>query len=421
MKNTEPLAVLGGDPELDEQMFTIEHALGEAELDAVRRVVESRGLSAYGNAGEVFDFEDEFADFVGTDCAVSLSSGTGALQVALRAVGVEPGDKVVLPAYTFVAVPQAVLAVNAVPRFVDIEPGTWCLDPEAVADAIDDEVAAVVAVDQYGLPADRERLSEICEENDVYFVEDCAQACGATFDGAPVGSFGDVGCFSFQESKNLTTLGEGGMITTDDEEVQRRARVARNVGFQNADGSSVLKGYDPTKPEDAENVGFNFRMSAVQAAVGKVQLEKLPDHNATRRDIADYYDERLEELSFVDHQQRRDAATHAYDYYIATVDELPRPGFVSAVQAENLQATPYQERILPEYTMFRERSAFDDTGHPFSLAETPERYDPDRHETALDHARRNFELPMHPGVTREDVDRVVDVLKKVERRMSDAT
>jgi perosamine synthetase len=416
----EPLAVLGGQPELDEQMFTIEHALGEEELDAVRRVVESRGLSAYGNVAEVFDFEDTFADFVGTDHAVSVSSGTGALQVALRAIGVEPGDKVVLPAYTFVAVPQAVLAVNAVPRFVDIESDTWCLDPAAVDDAIDDEVSAVVGVDQYGLPADRRRLAEICADNDVYFVEDCAQACGATFDGQRVGSFGDVGCFSFQESKNMTTLGEGGMITTDDDEIQRRARVIRNVGFQNEDGSSILEGYDPTRPEDAENLGFNFRMTAVQAAVGKVQLEKLPDHNETRRQIAGYYDERIAELEFVGHQARRDAATHVYDYYIATVDELPRPGFVSAVQAENLQASPYQERSLPEYTMFQERSAYDGTGYPFVLAETSESYDPDGHETAVDHARRNFELPMHPGVDRNDVDRVIDVLEKVERRMGDS-
>lgn len=322
----------------------VQPVIGEAEKAAVARVLDS-GMIAQGP--EVAAFEAEFARLVGDRTCVAVNSGTAALHLGLLALGIGPGDEVVLPSFTFAASGNAVRLVGAEPVFVDIEPVSFCLDPEAVADAMSPRTAAIMAVHLYGHPAAMDRLGALADRHGVALVEDAAQAHGAAFDGQPVGALGDVAAFSFYPSKNMTTA-EGGMVTTADEGVARRIRLLRNQGMEQAYYNEV--------------VGFNCRMTDIAAAMGRTQLEQLPAWTKARQANAAFLDGRLEgvrtpsvagRVSHVYHQytvrsSQRDALRqHLADcgvgagvYYPVPVHRLP--------SFERVVALPQTERAAAE-------------------------------------------------------------------------
>jgi perosamine synthetase len=239
--------------------------LGEPERAAVERVLAS-GMLAQGP--EVAAFEAEFAEHVGGRPCVAVNSGTSALQLALLALGIGRGDEVVVPSFSFAATANAVALTGARPVFADIEPDHFCLDPDAVAAAITPRTAAVMPVHLYGHPAAMDRIVDIANRHGLAVVEDAAQAHLAGLDGRAVGTFGAAAAFSFYPTKNMTA-GEGGLVACADEAVARTIRLLRNQGME--------------RRYENELIGYNMRMTDLHAAIGRVQLRRLPGWTADRR------------------------------------------------------------------------------------------------------------------------------------------
>ncbi len=249
--------------------------IGEEEISRVVEVLRS-GMLAQGKLVE--EFENEFASYVGSKYAVAVSNGTAALHVALISLGIGPGDEVAVPSYTFYATASSVILSGAKPVFVDVDPKTGTMDPEDLRRKLTSKVRAVIPVHIHGHPADLDSIREAIGDREVFLLEDAAQAHGALYKGRKVGSIGEAGAFSFYPTKNMTT-GEGGIITTDDEYVYQRAKVIRDQG-------QVSK-------YEHHYVGFNYRMTEMNAAIGLVQLRKLDEFNYRRREIASRYTEEL--------------------------------------------------------------------------------------------------------------------------------
>ncbi|MBV9920422.1 MAG: DegT/DnrJ/EryC1/StrS family aminotransferase [Pseudonocardia sp.] len=249
--------------------------IGEQERAAVERVMAS-GMLAQGS--EVARFESEFSTHVGGRPCVAVNSGTSALLLALLALGIGPGDEVVVPSFSFAATANAVALTGALPVFVDIEPTYFCLDPSAVEAALTPRTAAIMPVHLYGHPAAMAEITDIAARHGLAVVEDAAQAHLAALDGRPVGTFGAAAAFSFYPTKNMTS-GEGGMVVCADEAVARTVRLLRNQGME--------------RRYENEIVGYNLRMTDLHAAIGRVQLDHLPQRTAQRRRTAAFLGEGL--------------------------------------------------------------------------------------------------------------------------------
>ena len=285
--------------------------IGEAERMAVAQVLDSGQLAA---GPEVDAFESEFAVHHEVRHAVAVSNGTVALHLGLWALGIGPGDEVVLPSFNFVATANAVRIVGATPVFADIDPETFCLSPVTVRPRLSSRTAAVIQVHLYGQPASLAGMIELCGRLGIALIEDAAQAHGAKWKGKPVGGFGQVGTFSFYPTKNMTT-GEGGMVTTNSDDVAKSLRLLRNHGMQR---------------HLSEMVGTNGRMTDIAAAIGRVQLSQLTGWNRRRGSNAQFYDE---SLTGVTKPQASNDALHVYHQYTirsrdraALVDSLNQAG-----------------------------------------------------------------------------------------------
>ncbi|MUW14924.1 aminotransferase class I/II-fold pyridoxal phosphate-dependent enzyme [Halorubrum sp. CBA1125] len=346
--------------------------VGEREFEWVRDVLAS-GRLADGPA--VREFERRFADYCRADHGVAVANGTAALQTALEAVGVGEGDAVVTTPFSFVASANAVRLCGARPVFADVDATTYTLDPEAVEDALaaTDDVAAILPVHLYGLPAAMGRLAEIAEEHGVALIEDAAQAHGAAYEGTPVGTFGDAGCFSFYPTKNMTT-GEGGMVVTDDREVADRA--ARFVNHGRADAAA--HGYDHV------SVGHNLRMTSLAAGIGVEQLRKLPAYNERRRRNATRLSAALEGVTELVLPTEPPDRRHVYHQY--TVRCPDRAAFRDHLDERGVDTAVYYPTLIPD------QPAYD--GYEASVP------------TASRVADEVVSLPIHPGLDDGDVDRV---------------
>ena len=258
-----------------------EPCLGEEELKNVIEAVKSGWISSKGKFIE--EFERDFAKYCGVKYSVATANGTVALHLALKALGIGKGDEVIVPALTFVATANAVTYCNAKPVFVDSHPEYWCIDPEKIEEKITKNTKAIIVVHLYGHPCDMDWIKDIAEDKGLYVIEDCAEAHGAEYKGKKVGSFGDIACFSFYGNKIITT-GEGGMCLTNNEESAEKMRILRDHGM------SKERRYWH------EVVGFNYRMTNLQAAIGVAQLKKLDDFIEKKRQIARWYAEELKEL-----------------------------------------------------------------------------------------------------------------------------
>lgn len=269
--------------------------VGQAEVDAAVRVLRSRQLA---QGSEVAAFEDEFSTLVAGRACIAVSSGTDALHLALRALGIGPGDEVILPSFTFGATAHAVTHSGAVPVFADITPETFTLDPGAVTAAITPRTAAILPVHLFGHPAAMHQLTPIAARYGLVIVEDAAQAVGASLDGVPVGALGHAAAFSFYPTKNMHTI-EGGMIVVADQQVARKARLLRNQGM--------------TGRYEYEIVGYNARMTDVAAAIGRAQLTSLPWWTACRQAHAAHLND---QLTGVITPTAVPGAVHVYHQYV---------------------------------------------------------------------------------------------------------
>jgi dTDP-4-amino-4,6-dideoxygalactose transaminase len=354
-----------------DQVPAAKPVIGEEEIAAAVRVLRS-GQVVQGP--EVAAFEEEFGQLVDGRYCVAVNSGTSALWLALLGLGIGAGDEVIVPSFSFAATANAVRLVGATPVFADIEPGSFCLDPEAVADAITPLTAAVMPVHLYGHPAAMDRIVPLAERHGLALVEDAAQAHAATLDGHPVGGFGAAGCFSFYPTKNMHAL-EGGMVTVADPELARRLRLLRNQGMERRYANEV--------------VGANLRLTDVAAAIGRVQLGRLPAWTAARQANAKTLDAGIRRLVT---PPVADGAQHVYHQYTVRVPGNGRPDRDAVQQAltgRGVGSAVYYPTPIHRLAPFRTAA---------SGADLPET------ERA---SAEVLSLPVHPSLTRSELDRVV--------------
>jgi len=348
--------------------------IGDDERAAVDRVLRS-GMIAQGP--EVAAFETEFADaLVGGRTCVAVNSGTSGQHLGLLAAGVGPGDEVIVPSFTFAATANSVALTGATPVFADIEPDHYCLSPAAVEAAITERTVGVMPVHLYGHPADMTALTAIAAKHGIQIYEDAAQAHGAALDGQPVGSFGTFAMFSLYPTKNMTS-GEGGMVACATEDVARMVRLLRNQGME--------------RRYENEVVGFNARMTDVHAAIGRVQLGKLPGWTAQRQANAAFLDENL---NGVITPAVTAGAVHVYHQYTIRVPG-DRDAFAAALANEHGVGSgvyyPIPNHRLPSF------------GLTLDLPET---------ERA---AAEVLSLPVHPALSAGDLDRIVTAVNTVAK------
>jgi dTDP-4-amino-4,6-dideoxygalactose transaminase len=346
--------------------------VGDEGKERVEDVLDG-GMLADGP--EVREFESEFADYCGAERGVATSNGTTALHAALEALGIGDGDRVLTSPFSFVASANAIRFAGADPVFADIDPETYNLDPDAVESVVTEEdVDAIVAVHLYGLPAAMDRLTDIADRHDLSLVEDAAQAHGASLDGQRVGSFGDAACFSFYPTKNMTT-GEGGMITTDRGDVADRAAQFVNHGRNDE--------------YEHERLGHNFRMTSVAAAIGRAQLERLPDFTEKRRANARRLTEGLADTP-VTTPTEPPGRRHVYHQYTVRVDD--REAFRDHMDEQGVGTGVYYPKPIHEQPAYE--------GHDQSLPAA---------EAA---AREVVSLPVHPGVDESDARKIVSAVEE---------
>jgi len=354
--------------------------LGAREMSRVLEVIDDGRLA---DGPEVRAFEDAFSDYCDAEHGVATANGTAALHAALRAVGVSAGDRVITSPFSFVASANAIRLAGGQPIFADVDQAMYTLDPVDVRGAIeahDGAVDAILAVHLYGLPAPMGALRDVADEYDLALIEDACQAHGATVGGQPVGSLGDAACFSFYPTKNATT-GEGGMVVTDDEGIAARTGRFVNHGRTETGGG----GY-----EHAE-VGHNFRLSSLGAAIGGAQLRKLPRYVEARRRHAARYDEALEATPSVESPTEPAGMRHVYHQY--TVRTAHREDLRTYLEDAGVDTAIYYP------TPIHRQPAYD-------LSET--------YPVAEAASREVLSIPVHPGLSADDVERIAGLLAAYE-------
>ncbi|HEU0296192.1 MAG TPA: DegT/DnrJ/EryC1/StrS family aminotransferase [Anaerolineales bacterium] len=354
----------------------------QAEIDAAVREVLEKGHFILGP--QVTAFEQEIAEYLNVRHAVGVASGTDALVIALRAIGVGPGDEVIVPAYTFFATAGAVMLVGAKPVFVDIYPDTYCLDVQQVAERITPKTKAIIPVHLYGHPADMAPLLDIAHMRGLKVIEDNAQAFGAEYRGRKTGSLGDIGCLSFFPTKNLGGYGDGGMVVTNEDEFAARLRMLRAHGWK--------KKYFP------EMLGYNSRLDELQAAILRVKLRHVDAWNDQRRAIAQRYTERLSAMGIVTPQEDQQAR-HVYHLY--TVRFAERDRVQSALKNIGVASDVYYPR--PPHLA--------DPCRPFG-------YRPGDFPVAEQASRETLSIPLYPEMTDKQVSLVLEAVQKVQEKES---
>lgn len=320
-----------------------EPCLGEEELKNVIEAVKSGWISSKGKFIE--EFERGFAKYCGVKYGIATANGTVALHLALKALGIGRGDEVIVPTLTFIATANAVTYCNAKPVFVDSHPEYWCINPEKIEDKITKNTRAIIVVHLYGHPCDMDWIMDIAEDKGLYVIEDCAEAHGAEYKCRKVGSFGDIACFSFYGNKIITT-GEGGMCITNNEELAEKMRILRDHGM------SKHKRYWH------EVIGFNYRMTNLQAAIGVAQLKKLDEFVKKKREIAKWYAEELKELEEKGliklHPEMNWAKCVYWMYSILIEDkaEINRDELMKILEEKEVETRPFfvPMHILPMYS-----------------------------------------------------------------------
>jgi perosamine synthetase len=292
--------------------------LGEEEKQVVSQVIESGWVS---QGPKVAEFEERFADYIGARYAVATTSCTTALHAALAVSGLGPGDEVIVPSLSFIATANSVVYCNAMPVFADIDPETCNIDVEKIEGAITKKTKAIMPVHQMGLPADLDAIQKIADKYNLIVIDDAACAIGSEYKGKKIGGHGNIACFSFHPRKIITT-GEGGMITTDDPEIAARLRRFRHHGMSVSDIERHVA--NKIIIETYPDLGYNYRMTDIQAAMGLEQVKKLPFIIKMRRQIAGIYDEELSKIPYVRVPQVPTYAFHNYQsYWIELLESAP--------------------------------------------------------------------------------------------------
>jgi len=373
----EELAIKGGKPVSAKKIPIAKPVFSEEAIRAVSEVLRS----GYVRQGpKCKQFEEEFKEKVGAKYAYAVNSGTAALHVAYLSI-LKPGDEVIVPAFTFIATASTVVFSFGKPVFADINEEALTLDPEDVKEKITPRTRAIAPVHLFGNAADMKALGEIAEDHGLYLVNDAAQAHGTEINGREVGSFEHLNCYSFYPTKTMTT-GEGGMVTTNDQELDRKGRLIRSHGQESKYYHTIL--------------GLNYRMTDIMAAIGLNQLHELDFFLEKRRENAKVLTQGLKRFSGLKPQIVRKGVNHSYSYYAVVIDldKCIRDEFVEALKAENIECQIHYPRALTEQPAFKDY---------WKIEKCP---------VSEDISRRIFSLPVHPALSKEDLNKILEAVEK---------
>ncbi len=366
--------------------------LGDEEVEAVRDVLATGWVAGQGPRGR--ELEQAFAEVTESRHALVVSNCTAALHLSMLALGVGPGDEVLVADYTYPATGHAVLFTGARPVFVDVVSATGTIDPDAAARAITPRTRGIVAVDVFGQCADYEPLQGLCDRHGLFLVEDAAAAVGATYRGRPAGSLADVACFSLHARKGVTS-GEGGVLVTDDAQIAKKARMLSCFG--------VVSAFERRQSDDLaipsfELLGYNYKLSDIQAAIALVQLGRLPELLKVRRSIADLYGERLSQVGGVEPPTEAEDREHTWQAYVIALDGSTSRGRVAtALRSSGIEAGigTFASHLQPVY------------GDAPSCPKSEDLF------------RRHLAIPMHANLTEAQAERVAGSVAECVRAEQD--
>ena len=356
----------------------------DEEINAVKDVLVT-GFVAQGK--KVEEFEKEFSDYLDTNHAVAVSNGTIALDVALKASGIKQGNEVIAPSFTFISTANSILFQGAKPVFADVDERTFNINPDDVLEKITDKTKAIIGVHLFGHPFDVKAIQDICEDHNLILIEDCAQAHGAEYESRRVGSFGLVGCFSFYATKNMTT-GEGGMITTDSNEIEKTCRLLINHGESQKYYHTML--------------GYNYRMADIQAVMGLVQLKKLDGFSEKRINNAMYLNKHLK-VSGLNTPYKKKGVKHVYHQYAVMIEEregfsMSRDEFMQYLQGNGVGCAIHYPLPVHKQPLYQQLSYTDES------VQCPV-------ATAL--SEKILSLPIHPTLTEKDLMYITETINNM--------
>jgi dTDP-4-amino-4,6-dideoxygalactose transaminase len=372
----------------------------EEEANAVRDVVLSNKVN-YWTGQECREFEKEFAAWSDTKYAVALGNGTLALDLALKALGITASDEVVVTPRTFLASVSSVVTVGATPVFADVDLNSQNIEANEIEKVLTANTKAVVVVHLAGMPADMDSIMALSKKHGFYVIEDCAQAHGAKYKGHPVGSIGHVGAWSFCQDKIMTTGGEGGMVTTNDEGLWKKMWSYKDHG--KSWDAIYNKKHPPGFRWLHESFGTNWRMTEMQAAIGRIQLQKMPEWTSKRQSNASAIDEAAKLSSLVRTVVVPNYIEHAeYKYYIFVRPEYLKYGWSRdrIVDEINASGVPCFQGSCSEVYL---EKAFDDTGWRPKL----------RLPDAVELGETSLMFLVHPTLTEQEISKTCDVLSRV--------
>lgn len=360
--------------------------IGKEEIEAVAAVLRSGILTNKSGAGpKVLEFERNFAKYVGAKHAVAVNTGTAALHAALLAVGVRSEDEILIPSFTFAGTGTPVLLCGGRVAFSDIDPATYCVSPEAIENSIGRKTKVIIVVHLYGLPCDMDPIIELAKQRGITVIEDACQAHGAVYKNRKTGALGDLACFSFYSGKNMTT-GEGGMVTTNDDQLAHALRMIRTHGEE--------------RPYWVARIGSNYHMTEVAAAIGTVQLSRLSVCLERRRRNARLMGELLKDRSKLIMPMETEDRRHSWYLYTVKIKGAnagKRNKVVDRMKSKNIEAGVYYETPLHLLPLYKELYG----GRRGMLPET---------ERA---ARQVIQLPIHSGLDEEELKYVASTFKKI--------
>jgi len=376
----EKLAIHGGKPASDKLIPIAKPTFSEQTVKDVSEVLRSGRIR---QGPKTREFEEKFRERVGARYAYAVNSGTAALHVAYLSI-LKPGDEVIVPAFTFFATASTVIYSQGRPVFADIDPETFTIDPEDLKEKITERTRAITPVHLFGNAADMKAITEIAQDHNLKIVSDAAQAHGTEINGRDVGSYDTLNCYSFYPTKTLTT-GEGGMVTTNDKKLCELGRLVRNHG------------------DDARyhhvTLGLNYRMTDIAAAIGLNQLSNLDRYLARRRHCGRVLREGIKRIEGLHPQKTGDGVNHSYSYFSLTMDpeqfKCTRDQFLEALRAENIGCAVH---------------------YPTPLTKQPaitNLMKPEKCPASEDVSKRIFSLPMHPELSDDDLEKILEAVEKV--------
>jgi perosamine synthetase len=360
-----------------------EPKLGTKELEYVIDAVKTNWISSKGKY--IDEFEKRFAEYCNAKHGIACSNGTVAIHLALASLGIKAGDEVIIPTFTMIATVNPVTYTGAKPVLVDSEPKTWNMDPEKIEEKITPRTKAIMVMHTYGHPCDMGPINEIAEEHDLYVLEDAAEAHGAEYKGKKVGALGDAGCFSFYANKIITT-GEGGMVVTNDDQIAEMARLLRDQAFEK---KRFLHRY----------VGYNYRMTNLQAAVGVGQMDLIDESVVTRRKNAMLYNSLLKDVDGVTLPPEAPWAKNVYWMYTVLIEDsygMSRDSFMEYMKQKGIdsRAAFYPIHIQPVYQ---------------------KQYEGEKYPVAEEIGRKGVNLPSGNTLTNDQIKLIADTIAASRR------